>query len=119
MVSPVSKYHNEKAAINKVFGNYASAYATDVEIAAEFWTEPAIAILPSRMVVLEIRANIVDFLSASRARLQSLNYSHTETNRSEVKMLNSTTALYAVRMNRMSTRNVIVGSWCDIHISER
>jgi hypothetical protein len=97
------KFRNEKSAINRAFAEYGSMYATDVEVAATSWTEPAIAILPHQMIILKTRADVVNFLSSSLVRLKSLNYSHTESTRSEIKMLNASTALYAVAMNRMKS----------------
>lgn len=93
-------------AIHTVVSEYFEAFARDPVIAASYYGEPSLVVLPHEVIPLLRRADIETFLAKGRDALMARGYLDTRMKASRVRKLNHSTALYgtiAVRMKRDGT----------------
>ena len=96
----------DEDAIHEVVSEYYEAFVRDPIIAASYYGEPSLVVLPHQVMSLPRRADIEEFLAKGRDALMARGYLHTKMQASRVRKLNQSTALYgtvAVRMRRDGT----------------
>ena len=93
----------DEQAIHKAVSEYYEAFVSDPAIAAGYYGEPTLVVLPGEVMSLPRRADIEAFLAKGRAALLERGYSNTRMQASRVKRLNRSTALYGTVAVRMKT----------------
>ena len=93
-------------AISKVVSEYYQAFVKDPVLAARYYGEPALVVLPEGVTSLPKRGDVEAFLAKGRDALMARGYLGTEMREARVRKLNESTALYgtvAVRMKADGT----------------
>jgi SnoaL-like domain len=94
----------EMDAVYKVLTGYYEAYGRDSAAASAFFGEPIRVVLPSEVVLLSTRAELVTFFDRFvAAHLTPNGYSHSKVGEYHVRLLNSATALCSAVAIRMKT----------------
>jgi hypothetical protein len=93
----------DEDAIRQAVSGYYRAFVTDPIVAASYYGEPTLVVLPDEVISLPRRADIEAFLTKGRAALLARGYLNTEMQASRVKRLNESTALYGTVAVRMKT----------------
>jgi hypothetical protein len=95
----------DENAIHKIVSDYYEAFVRDPVVAADYYGEPSLIVLPQEVKSLPLprRADIVNFLANSSAALLARGYLNTRMQASRVRKLNQSTALYGTVAARMKT----------------
>jgi hypothetical protein len=93
----------DEDAIHKVVSEYYEAFAEDPVVAARYYGEPALVVLPDEVMSLPRRGDIEAFLAKGRDALIARGYLNTKMQASRVKKLNQSTALYGTVAIRLKT----------------
>jgi len=93
----------DENAIHKIVSDYYEAFVRDPVVAADYYGEPSLIVLPQEVKSLPRRADIVNFLANGRAALLARGYLNTRMQASRVRKLNQSTALYGTVAVRMKT----------------
>ena len=99
----LSQFSGDESAIHGVVSEYYDAFVSDPTVAATYYGEPALIVLPNEVFSLGTRKEVEEFLRRGRSSLRALGYSHTRMAESRVKRLNETIALYSTVAVRMKT----------------
>lgn len=91
----------DENAIHEAYTAYAEAFARDPAVAAAFWGQPALNVLPHQVRAFNTSAEVSDYYADALAHLKLRGYSHSRLKARRVEMLNSTTALYKATFTRI------------------
>ena len=80
--------------IHAFMANYYGAFSRDATAGAEFYAEPAFAVLPNRVFYHDNKQAVVAFLAMPMQRLQPLGYAKSEIADPHIQRLNKNTVLY-------------------------
>lgn len=93
----------DQDAIHQCVGGYYDAYPKNSAAAAAFYGEPAMFVRPDRLIMLNKREEIESLFAKMLADVTKLGYASSHLITSNIKCLNSTTALYSGVLKRLKT----------------
>ena len=97
------KTSEHEEAVHEVVSQYYEAFVRDPKLAASYYGEPSLVVLPDEVTSLPTRADVEAFLKRARDTLKARGYLTTAMDASRVKRLNNSTALYATVAIRLKT----------------
>ena len=100
--------------IHAFMASYYDAFSRDATAGAEFYAEPAFAVLPDRVFYHSNKQAVVAFLAMPVQRLRPLGYSRSEISDPHIQRLNKNTVLYFATTIRKATSGAEIerGRYC-------
>ena len=94
---------DDERAIHKVVSGYYETFVRDPVLAATYYGEPTLVVLPDQVVSLTTPKDVEAFLVKGRDDLKARGYVNTKMYASRIRRLNNTTALYGTIAIRLKT----------------
>lgn len=107
--------------IHAFLANCYEAFSRDATAGAEFYTEPAFAVLPNRVFYHGTKQAVVAFLAMPGQRLRPLGYAKSEIIDPHILRLNKSTVLYLTTTIRKASSDAEIerGRYCyQLHESK-
>ena len=100
--------------IHAFMANYYEAFSRDATAGAEFYAEPAFAVLPNRIFYHSNMQAVVAFLAMPVQRLRRLGYAKSEIADPHIQRLNKSTVLYFATTIRKASSGAEIerGRYC-------
>jgi hypothetical protein len=99
----IRKTSEDEDAVHEVVSQYYEAFVRDPKVAAGYYGEPSLIVLPDEVTSLSTRIDVEAFLKRARETLKARGYLTTEMHAARIKRLNNSTALYATVAIRLKT----------------
>ena len=92
--NPLPIISEDERAIQKLVSGYYDTFVVDPILAATYYGEPTLVVLPNQVVSLITKKDVEAFLAKGRDDLKARGYLNTRMCASRIKRLNATTVLY-------------------------